>query len=992
MAAGATCCHFSGSEIGESLTHFKDQYDALRLPIGSADEPGLYRNQLGAVHAIASHFTLQSDSAIISMPTGSGKTAVLVATPYVLQSSRVLVITPSKLVRSQIAEEFAVLARLKAVGCFAPDAETPKTREVKHQISTKADWSALKDFDVVVGTPNCVAPGLDGIPKPAKQLFDLILVDEAHHAPAESWNRILEAFPTAKRVLFTATPFRRDRREIKGRLVYVYPTRQAYDDKVFGALQFVPVADGPNLDERIAAKAAAVLAADRKKGLKHCLLARAGSREDANRLKLLYSEKTKLKLAIVHSGYSQRTILGALAGLADGSIDGVVAVDMLSEGFDFPRLKVAAIHQPHKSLPVTLQFIGRFARTNDPEVGAASFVGAPSDEMDRWFREMYREDAVWREIIPSLADAAIGEEAGVRQALGEFTVDVDLSPEADISLYSIEPYHHVSVWSCLAGLAVTDEFELPEGLRLVHREHHQDKHTSIIVAAEATYPRWDKARRFANTVYHVVLLYFDSPTKLLFINSSYKSKPFYTSVADQLSKGTATRLSLAEVKRALRPLTNTRAFHVGMRNTAPASAKESYVTKTGSSAELAISAADGENYNLGHVFVTGVEGADQVTRGVSSQGKIWSNKTERIPAFVSWCRGLAKQLASKANVVTGTPLDLLDAGQLLVVLPHEEIVGVDWPTIAYRHGKQYRYSGGAAPVEGLLADLDIRVDRSASTPQRLALEIVGASFAQSLWFEPFKTVIFRPAAKATPGIEVLSGTGDHAALAQFLCEHPTVFFTGGFSRIERNQIFERRDISPFEAARIKIIDWTALGADIQVECGPPGSAASAVAHSIHATLANELLGLDPDILLYDHGPGEVADFVAIDITHDVQSISLYHCKASAGEDAGARLDDVYEVAGQVAKCVHWISRMPQFVAKIRDRALERPDRLLQGDQASLKNFMSAMRTRKTRYKVVLVQPGLSAARLNDRIGRVLGAADAYVRHLDCLPLEVIASA
>ena len=47
--------------------------------------------------------------------------------------------------------------------------------------------------------------------------------------------------------------------------------------------------------------------------------------------------------------------------LHSGELDGIVCVDMLGEGYDFPNLKVAAIHVPHKSLVSTLQFIGRFA-------------------------------------------------------------------------------------------------------------------------------------------------------------------------------------------------------------------------------------------------------------------------------------------------------------------------------------------------------------------------------------------------------------------------------------------------------------------------------------------------------------------------------------------------------------------------------------------------------------------------------------------------------
>ena len=41
----------------------------------------------------------------------------------------------------------------------------------------------------------------------------------------------------------------------------------------------------------------------------------------------------------------------------------VVCVDMFGEGIDIPNLKIAAIHDRYKSLPITLQFIGHFARS-----------------------------------------------------------------------------------------------------------------------------------------------------------------------------------------------------------------------------------------------------------------------------------------------------------------------------------------------------------------------------------------------------------------------------------------------------------------------------------------------------------------------------------------------------------------------------------------------------------------------------------------------------
>ena len=76
---------------------------------------------------------------------------------------------------------------------------------------------------------------------------------------------------------------------------------------------------------------------------------------------------------------------------------------MMSEGFDFPQLKIAAIHVPHKSLETTLQFIGRFARTNAERIGDAKFVAVP-EEIKTETQRLYRENAVWEELIVDLAE------------------------------------------------------------------------------------------------------------------------------------------------------------------------------------------------------------------------------------------------------------------------------------------------------------------------------------------------------------------------------------------------------------------------------------------------------------------------------------------------------------------------------------------------------------------------------------------------------------
>lgn len=92
----------------------------------------------------------------------------------------------------------------------------------------------LRNFDVVVATPMSISPAIDDIPAPPPDdIFDLILIDEAHHSPAATWNEIIEAFPEAKKILFTATPFRRDKKKkLKENLYiiiqYQMPTKMGF--------------------------------------------------------------------------------------------------------------------------------------------------------------------------------------------------------------------------------------------------------------------------------------------------------------------------------------------------------------------------------------------------------------------------------------------------------------------------------------------------------------------------------------------------------------------------------------------------------------------------------------------------------------------------------------------------------------------------------------------------------------------------------------------
>ena len=95
---------------------------------------------------------------------------------------------------------------------------------------------------------------------------------------------------------------------------------------------------------------------------------------------------------------------------------------MLGEGFDLPELKVAALHDIRKSLPVTLQFIGRFTRTkHDEKLGKAAFIANIADlELTGVLEDLYSNDANWNNLISNISSSSVDFEMEYKDFLAGF--------------------------------------------------------------------------------------------------------------------------------------------------------------------------------------------------------------------------------------------------------------------------------------------------------------------------------------------------------------------------------------------------------------------------------------------------------------------------------------------------------------------------------------------------------------------------------------------
>lgn len=267
---------------------------------------------------------------------------------------------------------------------------------------------------MVIATPQCA---LSLSESNVKGKFDLVLIDEAHHVPAQTWQQILINMKDSNHLLFTATPFRMDRKELKGEILYTYPLSMAYRDGIFGEVRYIPIDEAPEKDKLIAKEAERIFLNDRQMGYDHYLMVRTDTREKAKQLEQLYQNETKLILKRIDSSMSYRTVESCISELKEKRIDGIICVDMLGEGFDFPNLKIAAIHSPHKSLASTLQFIGRFARTNADNISVAKFIAMNDDELIIENYKLFTSDAVWQEIIVDMSERTIRKEEEVKEIL-----------------------------------------------------------------------------------------------------------------------------------------------------------------------------------------------------------------------------------------------------------------------------------------------------------------------------------------------------------------------------------------------------------------------------------------------------------------------------------------------------------------------------------------------------------------------------------------------
>jgi superfamily II DNA or RNA helicase len=955
-------------------------------------EQGLRKCQLGAFWALKGHFTSNEEPAIVSIPTGGGKTALMIFSAFLMDGDQILVVTPSNYLRRQTETKFLDLDGLgpAAADVLRSDIGSPSVAVVEEQVTEESRWEELLEHDVVVALPDNVSTEYDDdIVLPPTDDIDMAFFDEAHHTRADSWKQLVDHLDVegVKEVLLTATPFRRDRRSLPGRLVYHYPVGRAISDGIYEEIEYLPVdvSFDEDLDTRLCEAAADRLETvneGRPMDERLQILAKVREQDDADDLSESYRE-AGLDVKPIHSGRDEDWNDEVKDELDSGEIDGIVAVGMMGEGIDHDNLSVAVMHDPPKSFPLTLQLFGRIAR---PVEGASAAVIADPTELDnRNTREvvqrLYRQSDGWGDLITDLIEDVLYEDTGF---------GIRTEPVFGIPVTDIQPYFSVNLYDISKSWRSVDqdaEIPIPRG-RLERFETGQNNLICMMTRTRQS-PDWTAGAGPTEYQHDLHVYYYHHGSDILFEHTT--SDRLAQKIRLGIIDGASDPIRGAPLSSILDENDLDQYLTAGLRGGPEAAGgAPDYKMYMGKRSENALAPTDRDMFAHGHSFTRLAGGdiqeeSDVTTLGVSDrQGSIWSSNRDSLTEFKSWCQQVARSIDLNAEFdrISGLGLQVTEDIDRFPTSDDVDIellyVGLDFQAdfdeIKYKHRDDDRFRPSDDPGFVVVKE-DVGGEARTSvefypTPDADAIDCE-YSVGWDRWDGEIENYRF----KIDPGIEA---DAVEMSSGQFMDQYAPEFFLSDGTVVKHGRAFERElgranfPSSCFDKS--EDIDWsecdrTAESNDSDVADGK---------QSLHDWTESHVDDPETDdqIIFKDHGSGEIADFVEIDSTE--RRISFYHCKVTTKSDGdepsiGAAQKHVKDALYQLHRTLNWVGN-PGLPNRIDDRRNNKSRHLVKGEDI-YEDFSDDFQPGKWSYEVVLVNPCLDydAALEDEKVDMILRA-------------------
>ncbi|NUP12328.1 MAG: DEAD/DEAH box helicase family protein [Polyangiaceae bacterium] len=953
--------------------------------------------QYGALCAIQAHWSLSNDIATVVMPTGTGKTETILAAFAGMATGATLVVVPSTALKGQTIAKFANLGLLRELGVVHPAVPNPVVGILNHRPRVAADLDFIDRCDVVITVVNTVAQA-EAValgPELAKK-FDLLVLDEAHHVAASSWTDFRKHFQGRKILQFTATPFRRDGKPVDGKVLYTYPLRRAQEDGYFTKINFRPVVepDASDADRVIAEEAIAQLRQDLSSGLDHIIMARCETIERAETVHAIYnSQAPDFAPVVVHSG--QGTSTSVLAALTNRATRIVVCVDMLGEGFDLPHLKVAAVHDSHKSLAILLQFAGRFTRTSGTNIGEASVVAnVATAKIRNALDTLYTEDADWNKLLAEFSSQAVRDHAELVDFLNN-TQRLDAPAENEPS-YGLSPSILRPKFSTLAFDSSTFYpkrfWSAIARNELVGAWLNEKARTLTLVLRTEPQVAWTRSKAVRDTVWDLVVLFHDPSTNLVFVASTDHDTN-YTELVAAVTGAPASQLSGDTVFRALGGLSRLLLNVVGLKRHGTRRSV-SFSMYSGTNVADALTPQNKATSTKSNVMGSGYENGEPANVGCSFKGRVWSREVGRIHQFAMWARHVGLKLRD-SSIDTEQIIENVLLPEEIDVFPDRQVLCLDWPReFQERSDERVLISSGDNEPEPLSS---FGIEFVDCAPGRKSLRFRVSSAAQS--------AAFVYGLGGPNGFAIRQDGGSRFAvelgrrkvdLDSWFCTcPPSILYVDG-SEVDGYALIQprKRIVQPLPPGNFLVWDWT--GVDFAKESMWKNG--MYVADSIQARARDVLTADAFDVIVDDDGPGEAADLVCVAERPDRVQVVLVHCKFSGGATAGERVKDIVEVCSQAVRSSRWMWRFDDLCQHLLARESRRlkgggQSRFVVGDAKRLRALerIGALQ-KEVRCEILIVQPGLSRAKVTEGQGVVLSGTHGFLLETVKVPLRAACSA
>jgi len=967
---------------------------------GSKD-PGLRPPQIGALHAIAAHFSVGSEfePATVVLPTGTGKTDTMLAAQVYLCLKKTLVLVPSDALRVQISKKFIELGIL-------PDTETvprtitkPRVAILRSGLKSVAEaHEILKNANIIISLPNSLHESQpDALHEFVKGCSDLI-VDEAHHIPAKSWSAIRSHFESKRIIQFTATPFRRDGKRIDGKIIFNYKLGDAQKDEYYQPINLRTIAeygDESEKDFAIATQALAVLRHDRETmNFDHLIMARTKKKERAERVAEIYRKLApEYNPQVIYSGPGRaETNRRAKELILDRGPNGsriIICVDMLGEGFDLPNLKIAAFHDTHRSLAISLQFIGRFTRSpQESQIGEATAVVNIADaETEGKLRALYAEGAEWDKIIRRLSEERIESEIRLEDVVSSLKGSGDL--HSKLSLWNLRPALSAQFFRTKVAQWKPQNFSqiLPKNAAYWHA-YSEPEDTLIAVVCRDLKIDWGEYQSIYDTVFDIIVLrWVESENLLCIYTSDYKglrTEQLAEAVTDDNTELISGEVIFNVLNNVNLPLVkNLGSSRIGA---------ISFTSYFGPNVTEGLADIEKSESQLSNIACVGYENGERVLWGCASRrGKIWQHSAGTISGWIEWTDLAWSKMKGTASDTPNVTRDFLRPQRLLA---HHEShpISIQWGEQAQTkfNDRQFIvFDGEREPIFAIdLAICDVQdngaIDFSVSSESK--------SSVYRLFIHKDEPGGYSHTHISGPKVEFQVGQRASFELTEYLKKRDPfiIRYADGTYSYNCYHIPTNLSASMYDSTKFEIFDWS--GIDLTKESMGKDISQNTIQYRTFSAFNDEY-----DLIINDDGKGEAADLVCIkEISSDVLKLTLVHCKGAHQGRISQDIRNFYTLCGQAQKSVvvkHLgIPTLIHDLVRREDRwKLQGKTRILKGDRKLMSMLSEKSRRSKLEFEMVVVQPGASARDLTDDISRLLGTTELYINKTTQGTLRVILS-